>query len=91
MDTLHARMTAQRYLAADDSAISRILDYILKRWAVLSHNLDDGAVPYDNYGWSPGQSCHAQRLLACAHAFTALINKTPFAHGIEVTRHHLFP
>lgn len=30
------------------SAISRALNYSLKRWATLSHCLDDGAVSIDN-------------------------------------------
>lgn len=43
MNMLHAWMLAQRDLAPEDSAISRALDYSLKRWAALSRYLDDGA------------------------------------------------
>ena len=35
-------------------AISRALDYSLKRWAALSHCLDDGAEPIDN-NWAENQ------------------------------------
>ncbi|NJC36214.1 transposase [Xanthomonas arboricola] len=48
MDMLHAWMIAQRDLVPEGSAISRALDYSLKRWAALSRYLDDGAVPIDN-------------------------------------------
>ena len=48
MDTLHAWMIAQRQLVHDGSAISKALDYSLKRWTVLSRYLDDGALPIDN-------------------------------------------
>ncbi len=47
-DRLHAWMNAQRDLVPEGSAISRALDYSLKRWAALSRYLDDGAVPIDN-------------------------------------------
>ncbi len=43
-DRLHAWMNAQRDLVPEGSAISRALDYSLKRWAALSRYLDDGAV-----------------------------------------------
>ena len=36
MDILHAWMIAQRDLVPEGSAISRALDYSLKRWAALS-------------------------------------------------------
>ena len=48
MDRLHAWMIAQRDLVPEGSAISRALNYSLKRWAALSRYLDDGAVPIDN-------------------------------------------
>jgi len=48
MDRLHAWMIAQRDVVPEGSAISRALDYSLKRWAALSRYLDDGAVPIDN-------------------------------------------
>ncbi len=35
-------------------AISRTLDYTLKRWVALSRYLDDGAVPIDN-NWAENQ------------------------------------
>jgi hypothetical protein len=41
-------MIAQRDLVPEGSAISRALDYSLKRWAALSRYLDDGDVPLDN-------------------------------------------
>lgn len=47
-------MIAQRYLVPEGSAISRALDYSLKRWATLSRYLDDGAVPIDN-NWAENQ------------------------------------
>jgi transposase len=54
MATLHAWMTVQRDLVPEGSAISRALDYSLKRWAALSRYLDDGAVPIDN-NWCENQ------------------------------------
>lgn len=48
MEMLYAWMIAQRDLVPEGSAISRALDYSLKRWAALSRYLDDGAVPIDN-------------------------------------------
>ena len=48
MEMLHAWMIAQHDLVPKGSAISRALDYSLKRWAALSRYLDDGAVPIDN-------------------------------------------
>lgn len=53
-DRLHAWMNAQRDLVPEGSAISRALDYSLKRWAALSRYLDDGAVPIDN-NWAENQ------------------------------------
>lgn len=54
MDRLHAWMIAQRDVVPEGSAISRALDYSLKRWAALSRYLDDGAVPIDN-NWAENQ------------------------------------
>lgn len=54
MDALHAWMIAQRDLVHDGSAISRALDYSLKRWTALSRYFDDGAVPFDN-NWAENQ------------------------------------
>ncbi len=54
MDRLHAWMIAQRDLVPEGSAISKALDYSLRRWAALSRYLDDGAVPIDN-NWAENQ------------------------------------
>ena len=54
MDVLHAWMITQRLLVHDGSAISKALDYSLKRWTALSRYLDDGAVPIDN-NWAENQ------------------------------------
>ncbi|RMR00446.1 putative transposase [Pseudomonas savastanoi pv. glycinea] len=54
MDMLHAWMIAQSDLMPEGSAISRALDYSLKRWAALSRYLADGAVPIDN-NWAENQ------------------------------------
>ncbi|MDH1684846.1 IS66 family transposase [Pseudomonas chengduensis] len=54
MDALHAWMITQRLLVHDGSAISKALDYSLKRWTALSRYLDDGAVPIDN-NWAENQ------------------------------------
>ena len=54
MEMLHAWMIVQRDLVPEGSAISRALDYSLKRWAALSRYLDDGAVPIDN-NWCENQ------------------------------------
>ncbi|MNB94602.1 Transposase IS66 family protein [compost metagenome] len=54
MDALHAWMIAQHQLVHDGSAISKALDYSLKRWTALSRYLDDGAVPIDN-NWAENQ------------------------------------
>ncbi len=54
MERLHAWMIAQREAVPEGSAISRALDYSLKRWAALSRYLDDGAVPIDN-NWAENQ------------------------------------
>ena len=54
MDMLHAWMIAQRDLVPEGSAISRALDYSLKRRAALSRYIDDGGVPIDN-NWAESQ------------------------------------
>ncbi|NAS97164.1 IS66 family transposase [Pseudomonas syringae pv. actinidifoliorum] len=54
MNMLYTWMIAQRDLVPEGSAISRALDYSLKRWAALSRYLDDGAVPIDN-NWAENQ------------------------------------
>jgi transposase len=54
MDALHAWMIAQRQIVHDGSAISKALDYSLKRWTALSRYLDDGAIPIDN-NWCENQ------------------------------------
>ena len=54
MNMLHVWMIAQRDLVPEGSAISKALDYSLKRWAALSRYLDDGAVPIDN-NWAENQ------------------------------------
>ncbi len=54
MEKLHAWMIAQRDLVPEGSAISKALDYSLKRWTALSRYLDDGAVPIDN-NWAENQ------------------------------------
>lgn len=48
IETLHDWMQAQRDLVPNGSATARALDYSLKRWVVLTHYLEDGAVPIDN-------------------------------------------
>ena len=48
METLHAWMLAQRELVYEGLAITKALDYSLKRWTALSRSLDDGAIPIDN-------------------------------------------
>ena len=54
LNRLHAWLIAQRELVPEGSAISRALDYSLKRWAALSRYLNDGAVPIDN-NWAENQ------------------------------------
>ncbi|GKQ29489.1 hypothetical protein PSTH1771_14270 [Pseudomonas syringae pv. theae] len=54
MEMLHAWMIAQRDLMPEGSAISRALDYSLRRWVALLRYLDDGAVPIDN-NWAENQ------------------------------------
>jgi len=47
-EKLHEWMLAQRALVPGGTATAKALDYSLKRWAALTHYLDDGAVPIDN-------------------------------------------
>ena len=54
MNMLHVWMIAQRDLVPEGSAISRALNYSLKRWAALSRYLNDGAVAIDN-NWAENQ------------------------------------
>lgn len=54
METLHAWIIDQRGLVFEGLAITKALDYSLKRWAALSRYLDDGAVPIDN-NWCENQ------------------------------------
>ncbi len=54
MNMLHAWMIAQRDLVPEGSAISRALDYSLKRWAALSCYLENVAVPIDT-NWAENQ------------------------------------
>jgi hypothetical protein len=42
-------MIAQRDLVIEGLAISRALDYSLKRWAALSRYLDDGGISIDSH------------------------------------------
>ncbi|WP_434559381.1 IS66 family transposase [Pseudomonas sp. R1-6] len=48
MDAFHTWMIAQRELVHEGLAITKALDYSLKRWTALSRYLDDGTVPIDN-------------------------------------------
>ncbi len=54
MEMLHAWMIAQRNVVPEGSAISKALDYSLKRWEALSRYLEGGAVPIDN-NWAENQ------------------------------------
>lgn len=47
-DALHRWMRAHREKVPNGSAIAKALDYSLKRWAALTHYLDDGRLPIDN-------------------------------------------
>ena len=62
METLHAWMIAQRELVFEGVAITKALDYSLKRWIALSRYLNDGTLPIDNNHieqqirpWAPGR------------------------------------
>lgn len=54
VDALHTWMLAQRLRATDGTALTRALDYSLKRWAALTQYLDDGQLPIDN-NWVENQ------------------------------------
>ena len=54
IDAFHAWMLAPRDLVPEGTAISRALNYSLKRWAALSRYLNDGAVAIDN-NWAENQ------------------------------------
>ena len=47
-DTLHQWLVLQRHKTTDGTAIAKAIDYSLKRWAALTHFIDDGALPPDN-------------------------------------------
>lgn len=53
-DALHRWMMGQRQRVPEGSAISKALDYSLKRWEALTRYLDDGHVPADN-NWVENQ------------------------------------
>jgi len=53
MNMLHDLMIAQRDLVPEGSAISKALDYSLKRWAALARYLNYGAVPLIIIGREP--------------------------------------
>jgi transposase len=53
-DALYTWMVAQRQLVPEGTAIAKALNYSLKRWAALTHYLDDGTVPVDN-NWVENQ------------------------------------
>lgn len=47
-DALHQWMILNRQKVPENSAISKALDYSLKRWTALMRYLDDGEIPIDN-------------------------------------------
>ncbi len=47
-DTLHQWLTLHRQRATDGTALSKAIDYSLKRWKALVLFLDDGDLPIDN-------------------------------------------
>lgn len=47
-DALHRWMLAHREKVPNGSATAKALDYSLKRWAALTHYLEDGGLPIDN-------------------------------------------
>jgi transposase len=47
-DKLHAWLRLQRSRATDGTAITKAIDYSLKRWPALMRFLHDGTVPIDN-------------------------------------------
>ncbi|HEV7318852.1 MAG TPA: IS66 family transposase [Ensifer sp.] len=48
LDALHCWMVQTRQKVADGSAISRAIDYSLKRWEALTRFASDGRLPIDN-------------------------------------------
>ena len=51
---LHAWLLARRTQVPNGSGIARAIDYSLKRWAALTHYVNDGRVPIDN-NWIENQ------------------------------------
>lgn len=54
LDRLHAWLLKQRTEVPNGSSIARAIDYSLKRWAALTHYLNDARVPIDN-NWIENQ------------------------------------
>ena len=54
LEHLHAWLLARRTQVPNGSGIARAIDYSLKRWAALTHYIDDGRVPIDN-NWIENQ------------------------------------
>lgn len=54
LERLHAWLLQRRTQVPNGSGTARALDYSLKRWAALTHYVDDGRVPIDN-NWIENQ------------------------------------
>jgi transposase len=54
LERLHAWLLQRRTQVPNGSGIARAIDYSLKRWAALTHYVDDGRVPIDN-NWIENQ------------------------------------
>jgi transposase len=54
LERLHGWLLQRRGQVPNGSAIARAIDYSLKRWAALTHYVDDGRVPIDN-NWIENQ------------------------------------
>ena len=54
LERLHAWLLKQRTEVPNGSSIARAIDYSLKRWAALTHYLNDARVPIDN-NWIENQ------------------------------------
>ena len=54
LERLHTWLLQRRTQVPNGSAIARAIDYSLKRWAALTHYVDDGRVPIDN-NWIENQ------------------------------------
>jgi transposase len=54
LERLHQWLLQRRGQVLNGSAIARAIDYSLKRWAALTHYVDDGRVPIDN-NWIENQ------------------------------------